>query len=234
MNFTRYPGSDEYEDQRVQAYWDYINEHSDQIIESTTNRGVFLRRADDHKLYRLYTANDADFEALHMQHSIGYNWGLYSNQGQIFSIRHTGLPQATIMVTNGKVVHAREHQNARLSPELMNVLERFASGFGWEIIPDKYEFDFRSGPGENTRIRYCIRTPEKIFNEVIIPHRIVEDDIAMISSGGRYFDPDVWGLPRIGHGIHELQSIKIVDDKPTYHNANVNSFTRQNSLIFNR
>lgn len=80
-------------------------------------------------------AGQADFEAFHMRHSIGYNWDHYSGLGEIYSLRSDGVPQATFLVADGVVVHARRAQNAPLEPADHSALSTLAAERGWRVAP---------------------------------------------------------------------------------------------------
>jgi hypothetical protein len=175
------------EDARVDAYW--------QWLEASTGRdshGAFAGYAIHAPLLwrKLETADQADHEAWHMRHSIGHSWDKYSALGDIYSLRSEGdTPEATVLVIEGLVVHAREHRNARLSPENQAHLLDFCRLKGFKHQPDDLPFDFHENDGcPNTMLRALRRPPGggKEFHEVVFAGRAnrqqVEDLVlAMIS-----------------------------------------------------
>jgi hypothetical protein len=92
---------------------------------------------DGRAWHRLGDPLQADFEASHMRHSIGYNWDHYSAMGEILSLRSEGLPEATVLVADGTVVHARRRENAPLLPADLAAVRALAGTWGWAVLdPD--------------------------------------------------------------------------------------------------
>ena len=169
------------EDARVDAYW--------QWLEATTGRDrhpAFAGYAVHAPLLwrKIETPAQADHEAWHMRHSIGRSWDKYSALGDIYSLRSgDDAPEATVLVADGVVVHAREHRNARLSPENMTHLLDFCSLKGFERKPDTLPFDFHENEGcPNTMLRALRRPPEggKEFHEVVFPGRATQDQVELL------------------------------------------------------
>ena len=116
-----------------------------------------------------------------MRHSIGHSWDKYSALGDIYSLRSgDDAPEATVLVADGVVVHAREHRNARLSPENMTHLLDFCSLKGFKHKPDALPFDFHENEGcPNTMLRALQRPPRggKEFHEVVFPGRVTQEQV---------------------------------------------------------
>jgi len=190
------------EDARVDAYW--------QWLEASTGRdshGAFAGYAIHAPLLwrKIETADQADHEAWHMRHSIGHSWDKYSALGDIYSLRSEGdTPEATVLVIEGLVVHAREHRNARLSPENQAHLLDFCRLKSFDIKADALPFDFHENDGcPNTMLRALRRRPDgsKDFHEVVFSGRAtkskVEDliramDIEMTVPAGSCL-PEIYG-----------------------------------------
>ena len=83
---------------------------------------------------KLENAVQADYEARHMRHSIGYNWDHYTAMGQILSLRSQNMiPWVTILVAENRVVHARRAANAPLGLHDLRALRALARAKGWTV-----------------------------------------------------------------------------------------------------
>ena len=174
---------------------------------------------------RLMDGADADWEAAHMQHSIGHSWDRYSGLGTIYSLRsEDGLPQATVLVDHeGCVVHAREHENARLSPEHAMALRAIARYMNWTIRPEDHEFDvLREDGAPNTRFRYMLRdsSGHKSCAQFVAAGRLSGAQVAGLSRSlqhGCLFMPGWVGEKELGDDgmMHTLMSVRDVHDEPT-------------------
>lgn len=182
---------------RKEAYWAWLDE-----LPLTGAGGEFVADgvSGDAHWRRLMSADDADYEAREMRHSIGHSWGVYGEMGEVFSLRDAeNVPQATVLVVDGAVVHAREHQNARLSPENRAELVAFAQSRGWDITPDKYRFEAmrdEAPEAANTRLTLLHRGAggEKIFFSAVVSGRFTEEDAAAVHEA---FGPDELAAPLI-------------------------------------
>lgn len=104
-----------------------------------------------------------------------------------------------MLVVDGAVVHAREHQNARLSPENRAELEAFARERGFDIKPDRLRFEaMRDEAPEavNTRITLLRRGAggEKKFITAVVSGRFTEEDAVAVHEA---FGPDDLAAPLI-------------------------------------
>jgi hypothetical protein len=175
----RIPFADsEAETSRVDAYWQWLEASQERDPQASfagyaVNAPLLWRKID--------TAAQADYEAWHMLHSIGHSWDKYSSLGDIYSLRSgDDEPEATVLVADGVVVHAREHRNARLSPENCSHLLDFCQLKGFVIKPDALPFDFHENDGcPNTMLRALRRPPEggKEFHEVVFAGRATKDQV---------------------------------------------------------
>lgn len=210
------------EEARTTAYWRWL----EGVPAAVCGKGRHISNISDGGHWSLLeTASDADFEALHMRHSIGHSWEKYSGVGYIYSLRSAyGIPQATILVKDDAVVHAREHENARLSEANMHALETLAAEMGWIVIVEGRVFDsHEDGDATATRIRYLKRygTNEKTFATVVLDGRLNEkqiNDVSRAVGNHNEFDPDIYGFERLAEGQgadHEIQSVCLVCDAPT-------------------
>lgn len=171
----------EAETARVDAYWQWLE--SSQKRDPQASFAGYAVHAP--LLWRkIETAYQADHEAWHMRHSIGHSWDKYSALGDIYSLRSGDkAPEATVLVADGVVVHAREHRNARLSPENMTHLLDFCSLKGFEHKPDALPFDFHENEGcPNTMLRALRRPPGggKEFHEVVFPGRATQGQVELL------------------------------------------------------
>lgn len=166
------------EDARVEAYWKWL--------EATTGRdrlAAFAGYAVHAPLLwrKIETPTQADHEAWHMRHSIGHSWDKYSAVGDIYSLRSgDDKPEVTVLVADGVVIHAREHRNARLSPENMTHLLDFCILKGFEHKPDALPFDFHENEGcPNTMLRALRRQTDgaKDFHQVVFSGRATESQV---------------------------------------------------------
>ena len=175
----RIPFADsEAETSRVDAYWQWLEASQERDPQASfagyaVNAPLLWRKID--------TAAQADYEAWHMLHSIGHSWDKYSSLGDIYSLRSgDDEPEATVLVADGVVVHAREHRNARLSPENCSHLLDFCQLKGFVIKPDALPFDFHQNDGcPNTMLRALRRPPAggKEFHEVVFAGRATEGQV---------------------------------------------------------
>lgn len=225
-NGPRVPLSDEVdENERKAAYWAYLDAAAAEgaVVDSASH---VADAAEGGHWVRLVSAADADFEALHMRHSIGHSFGKYGAFGEIFSLRSAdGLPQATVLFSGGEAVHAREHQNARLSDGNMAELAAFAASMGMTVRAEP-SFDLLAWDeaAANTRLDYLHRGPDgiKTFGSVVIAGRATEGmatDLAAALPGGRRFLPEAVGMTDLrasgGDPLHEIVALRHVRDEPT-------------------
>jgi hypothetical protein len=210
------------EDARVASYWQWL---AAQDV-GTLPRGTQVDRFGSKTVVRLAGPKDADYEAAHMDHSIGHSWDKYSALGTIFSIRNAdGRPEATFLVSGSKVVHARERFNARLSAGNRYVLSQMAFFYDWSVVEDRLPFDaFLDGHGPNTMVRYCARTVDNRIEkgEAVFAGAAVDAEIAALAAsvdGAGGFDPSIIGLAEIEAGgrvaQHEIITVRHVEREPT-------------------
>jgi len=129
----RRPLPDEPDDAARRArYWDWSNAVGPDLPADAAP--LVATAPDGRGWHRLEDAAQADFEAFHMQHSIGYNWDHYSGMGEIRSLRAGGVPQVTILVAGGTVVHARRPRNEPLEPADLVALRALADAEGWRML----------------------------------------------------------------------------------------------------
>jgi hypothetical protein len=204
---------------RTAAYWDWLASAAvgdDAPVVAWAGLGW--------RWARLTTPAQADYEARHMRHSIGHSWDKYSSFGELYSLRGPDdLPEATVLVSGGRVVHAREHENARLSPPNAAALESLAARMGWEIVPEPTPFDvLRDDGSPNTRLRYLHRGRDgKAFGEAVFAGRLDAaqmEDLFRCLGGG--FSPADAGLRDLradpaDDAPHEVLSVKFVAAPPT-------------------
>lgn len=221
---ARRPAEDPREEERRKAaYWDWLS----RTAATLTARGAAVAPATHGSWHRLTSPQDADFEAVHMQHSIGHSWDLYSGFGDLYSLRDAdGIPQATVLVSDGVVVHAREQQNARLSPENLAELRAFAAERGWAVKPDPLRFDTLFGnDGPNTRVTLVERRPEgKRFLAFTVAGRMSPEQAREVHDAFGA-DPDApatvsaQDVPVLpdwdGAGTLEVLSVRYVSEEPT-------------------
>ena len=223
----RIPLADEAaEAMRTNSYWAWLTERADHIADAA--RPVV--KMDEGHWALLQNGADADYEALHLRHSIGHSWGKYSTFGDIFSLRDgDNRPQATVLVADKVVVHAREAENARLSVANEAALQAFTEVMGFSIKADPLPFDMLKTPDDqadrltNTRMRYLHRADDntKTIGSVVLEGRLSDRQINALASGlkdGRVFLPNRVGLDPLASASgtpHELLSIKFVEDAPT-------------------
>lgn len=168
----------EAETARVDAYWQWLGAST-----GGDRRAAFAGYAVNAPLLwrKIETPAQADYEAWFMHHSIGHSWDKYSALGDIYSLRSgDDKTEATVLVADGVVIHAREHRNARLSPENRTHLLDFCQLKGFDIKPDDLPFDFHQNDGcPNTMLRMLRRLPvgEKEFHEVVFSGRAAQDQI---------------------------------------------------------
>jgi len=166
------------EDARVDAYWQWL-----EVSTGRDPHADFAGYAIHAPLLwrKIETPAQADHEAWHMRHSIGHSWDKYSALGDIYSLRREGdTPEATVLVVEGLVVHAREHRNARLSPDNKTHLLDFCRLKGFEFKPDPLPFDFHQNDGcSNTMLRALRRQADgsKDFHEVVFSGRATESQV---------------------------------------------------------
>ena len=130
----RRPLADEAEDAaRRGRYLEWSNRFGPELGPDTAPR---VGESPDGRAWHLLgDAAQADFEAFHMQHSIGYNWDHYSGFGEIYSLRSGGIPEATLLVAGGTVVHARRRENAPLEPADLAAVRALAEARGRAVAP---------------------------------------------------------------------------------------------------
>ena len=129
----RRPLPDETDDALRRArYWEWSGRFGPELGPDAAPR--VAAAPDGRAWHRLGDPDQADFEAFHMRHSIGYNWAHYSGMGEILSLRADGIPQATILVADGTVVHARRRENAPLEPADLAALDALAAERGWSVL----------------------------------------------------------------------------------------------------
>ena len=228
MDFTaqgsRYPLNDANEEAaRTEGYWRWLDgaelgADMPEVADTTPDGGRWVK---------LNTWVDADYEARHMRHSIGHSWDYYAKTGNIFSLRDSqNRPLATVLVIfdanrNHVAIHAREHENARLSPANLLALRRFGARANFDVSSDAGPFDaFLVQDAPNTRFKYLLRGdgPEKTFGSVVLADRFTPDDAVALAGGLRNgkFDPDALGFPRFGGAgcDHEVLSMRHVVEQP--------------------
>ena len=143
----------------------------------------------------LETAQDGYFEARHMRNSIGHSCEKYAALGQLFSLRAPdGLPVAPVMAQTWCIIHAREHQNARLGPVAEWRLARFAESLAFELVEDYVPFDVWSdGAAPNTEVRFCRRDglQDKVFARTVLRGVLNRQDAADLAAalGGQQSGP---------------------------------------------
>lgn len=194
------------EGERKAGYWAWLDARA-----PSGQGGEFLMRglAEGAHWRRLTDAADADYEAREMRHSIGHSWGVYGAAGDVYSLRDArNAPQATVMAVNGVIVHAREHQNSRLSPDNQAEMEAFAQASGLVIRPDRLRFDVMIDDtlaAGNTRVTLLHRGPggRKDFFTAVVSGRFSGTDAESLHEE---FGPDPLTAPVIGasalpHGL---------------------------------
>jgi hypothetical protein len=209
------------EDLRTARYWAELEEAGQpadaaSVVGSTSEGGSWVL---------LSNAQDADFEAWHMRHSIGHSWDKYSSIGSIHGLRSKdGIPQVTALEAGGAIIHAREARNARLSASNMALLEEFCRARGWMVQPEAHPFEIYGGPGRNTCLRFLVRDAdnEKTMGECILPGVASIDAIARVADAmddARYIPLHVPGSEAFSAGgtdeAHEIMSMWPTDDAPT-------------------
>jgi len=212
---------------RRHRYWTWLDENAAAIHE---RRKIYQNQAMEREpgagsWMRVANAMDADFVAFHERHSIGYSFDHYAQMGNMFCLlsQTTGLPLATILVSpDGRVIHAREAGNARLSPRHRQAVENLAQRRGWKVVPDTLSFDADIGEGNrapNTRITYIARDPKlnvRFRDTVVLDGRltgaeIIGMDSALWRTGGF---PTPKGFLRLGDR-HVLVSVEPSWEDPT-------------------
>jgi hypothetical protein len=210
---------------RTDGYWDgywawldatrIVGDSASAVLDDAEGAGRWCRLRD---------SADADYEAFHMRHSIGHSWDKYATFGDVFSLRSAnGIPAATVLVASGAAVHAREQDNARLSPANAAALARFAEAAGFVVRPDDLPFDVLwDEAAPNLRFRYVSRDAEnrKEFGDVVLEGRLSREEVegmARTLSRQGTFVPSAVGLPDLGRGRgHEILSISFVSGPATH------------------
>lgn len=197
---------------RTQVYWSWLDS---QPVRPTDARVL----AQDGALtwIALISSDQADFEASHMRHSIGHSFGKYSAMGRLYSLRAPGgAPVATVLEVSGRIVHAREHHNARLGVEAQSCLERFAGRMGFEILQDKLPFDVRPDNAmPNTELRLCQREglQAKAVAQLVLPGVLDAEEAEVLAQrlGGNCLDLEGAGLRSlVGLSGAEVEIIALV------------------------
>lgn len=214
------------EEQRVSAYWRWLDGHFRADTEHQQRHAL----DGGWSWVSLDNEESADYEAMHMRHSIGHSWRKYSSMGDIFSLRDpTNNPQATALIDYGKaqIIHAREHHNARLSEANYERMVHLAHFRGLGIAPEHHAVLGRdpafecwaSGTGPNTRVEYLSRDRDnrKVFAEAVFPGGVHFADLLALQTLIRRgeFHPRWLGLPAIADGgRHEIKTISDTTDNP--------------------
>lgn len=130
----RYPLPDEMADaERRARYWEWSAVGMFEDVGTTP----VMDAGSTGRWVEIVDSRGADFEAFHLQHSIGYNWHHYSSMGRLLSLRggDDGIPRITVLVANGTIVHARGLENQALDPDQLRTLSLMASHEGLEMLP---------------------------------------------------------------------------------------------------
>lgn len=198
----RYPEEDNsVEEERTGIYWEWLDDQEspgDAMAEFSTyipEQPIWVRKLTD--------PEHADYEAAHMRHSIGHSWGKYSSAGEIYSLRTDDeRPLATVMVSEGVVVHARGQFNTRLDAVAARALEQLCQLKGWSQHPDPLEFDHYIDPyigpdEENTLMRIARRGEqgEVTISEHVLEGSLDQDQASRLSDylkRGRSFSPSTF------------------------------------------
>ena len=212
--YGRFPYLQEEED-RVELYWSWLEENRDVIKDTSTS---LLSTEQGQSLVALKTLEQADYEALHMQHSIGYNFTHYSGFGDLYSIRSPeNTPLVTLLVSKGNIIHYKEEQNASLSEKNLEILKDIADKMGW-MIPSSsldYSFDFFKNAGSNTKIAYFFRDPdtnEKTFSQFYLKGLIDFKQVEDINNLGGGFLPENLSLSGFDNQNVEIKTIAWTDE----------------------
>ena len=129
----RIPLADEWADEeRRSRYWDWSNQAGPSLPEGGTIARV--RLADGGSCVRIGNHVQADYEAFHMQHSIGYNFDHYAALGDIYSLRNAdNVPQMTFLVAGNQIVHARAPANGPVTDAQYRWLLEFAAANHFDV-----------------------------------------------------------------------------------------------------
>jgi hypothetical protein len=216
------------ESARTQAYWSWLEAKAASVRDGSLD---VAHAFGGGRWVRLSSAGDADYEAKHIRHSIGHSWDRYSKIGEIYSLRdEDNLPLATVLVQDVAgakvVVHAREHENARLSVANMAALEAFAESRDYRISQEPLPFDFFDDDGPSTAVKYFHRAPDgaKTFSTVVLGGRLTRQQATQMAAtlaDGRLFDPRRVGLASLRHGTghdpadHEIVTVFHTQAPPT-------------------
>lgn len=163
---------------RTEAYWVWLDEQPAQIGDAANFADADYRGG---RWRQITTSDEADYEARAMRHSIGHSWDKYSGFGDIYSFRNADdVPQMTILVADGVVVHAREHRNARLSKQNRETLMIRAEDMGWDVKPDRFRFEVMTdedAKANNTRVVFVQRgeSNAKTFFTIVVRGRFTAD-----------------------------------------------------------
>lgn len=127
----RFPLEDDAQDlARINRYWEWLKQNNHNSCKPDV-----VARLPDYNLVVIKNSEEADFEAFYMNHSVGFNWIKYSQMGQIFSIRDTNnYPEATLLVRDKTVVHARSKNNEPINDRLFDIIDYFAKQLQWKMI----------------------------------------------------------------------------------------------------
>lgn len=207
---------------RTEAYWAWLD------AQETFQECAFVGDAEHGKgtWRQLTTADQADYEAREMRHSIGHSWDKYSAMGEIYSYRNMiDVPQMTVMVINNVVVHAREHQNTRLSVNNLVTLMMAAHEKGWAVKPDRFRMEamFDASPeAVNTQL-VCVQRDDnnaKTFFTTVLTGTFSEADAQALHDAfgtGVYTSPilrladlprNIFGDPK-PNGLEDLEIVSL-------------------------
>lgn len=168
FNNKRIPENDEIlEKNRKEEYWNYLILN----IKNIKDKSKILAKYEKFTFNKLNTADDADYEAAFMQHSIGHSWDKYSKFGNIYSIRdNENIPLVTVLVSDNYAIHYREENNARLSIQNKNLLQQFANMLGFKIKEEDNIDIFSNENSQNIKIIYLLRSTDNVkqFKEITL------------------------------------------------------------------
>lgn len=125
----RRPVEDEGEDEaRRDRYWVWS-----MGIEPTDDVAPLGEPVPGVTLHRVATHAQADHEARHMRHSVGYNFDHYAAMGDILSLRRGGVPFVTALVSDRVIVHAVRACNEIVTDDDRAVLQVICDHEGWML-----------------------------------------------------------------------------------------------------
>lgn len=219
FHLPRVPYDNDQQDQmRTQAYWTWLQKNDGSIKD---NSFLETTLTDGKKWVRLLNANDADYEASFMGHSIGHSWDKYSKFGDIYSLRSVdNHPLATILVSNNSVVHAKEHNNANLSQKNNKYLQYFCTQMNFKVSHNDHSFDYYADEEKpNTGLRYFVRVNEelKIFEQCVLKGQLSAAQIEIMKKHSAQIDckhDKLVCIPGYENVECELQLIYHTDELP--------------------